>query len=254
MRQLVFIGVDDTDILGGPFGTGRVARDLAGYLENSGMGRTIGVIRHQLLVDPRIHYTSHNSSKCVEFEAEADLSTLHKAGIKYIKEHFQDGSDPGLCTCASNQTSRELMEYGRLAQKELISKEQAIILAGRLGILLTELGGTGEGIIGALASVGLRAGGNSGRYVQLRGIREIKGQVSVGEILKTTAIAAVVDEKGNPVNNTEIIDSHDWVKPNVINGKPVLRIRVCNSGSTVRIWETVEQKHKQKAEKEGVKP
>jgi hypothetical protein len=250
MKQPVFIGLDDTDILGGPFGTGRVARDMAAYMESLGMGRTIGVIRHQLLVDPRIHYTSHNSSKCVEFEAKVSLANLHQAGIRYIKEHFQPGSDPGLCTCASNQATRELVEYGQLAQKELISKEQAIILANRSGILLMELGGTGEGIIGALASGGLRAGGNDGRYVQLQGIRDIKGQVSVGEILKTTAIVAVVDEQGNSVANTEIIDSHDWVKPNVINGKPVLRIRLNNSRTAGRIWETVEQKHKQKAEKE----
>jgi hypothetical protein len=250
MKQLVFIGLDDTDILGGPFGTGRVARDLAEYLESLGMGHTIGVIRHQLLVDPRIHYTSHNSSKCIEFEAEVSLSNLHKAGMRYIKEHFQKGSDPGLCTCAADQATEELVKYGQLAQKELISKEQAFILSNRLGILLTELGGTGEGIIGALASVGLRAGGNDGRYVQLRGIKDIKGQVSVGEILKTTAIVGIVDEEGNPVANTEIIDSHDWVKPNVINGKPVLRIRLNNSRTAGRIWETVEQKHKQKAEKE----
>ena len=251
MKKLVFIGLDDTDILGGSFGTGRVARDLAAYIESLGMGRTIGVIRHQLLVDPRIHYTSHNSSKCVEFEAKVSLANLHQAGIRYIKEHFQPGSDPGLCTCAADQATEELVRYGQLAQKELISKEQAFILSNRLGILLTELGGTGEGIIGALASVGLRAGGNDGRYVQLSGIKDIKGQVSVGEILKTTAIAAVVDEEGNLVKNTEIIDSHDWVKPNIINGKPVLRIRLNSYGSPGRIWETVEQKHKKKAEKEG---
>jgi len=251
MKQSVYIGVDDTDILGGPVGTGRVARDLAEYLEKSGLGRTIGVIRHQLLVDPRIHYTSHNSSKCIEFEAEGNLSNLHQAGMRYIKEHFQQGSDPGLCTCASNQATGELVEYGQLARRELILKTQAVNLARKLGILLTELGGTGEGIIGALASVGLRAGGNGGRYVQLRGIRDIKGQVSVGEILKTTAIAAIVDEEGNPVGNTEIIDSHDWIKPNVTNGKPVLRIRVSNIGPVTRIWETIEQKHKKDAVKGG---
>ena len=251
MKQSVYIGVDDTDILGGPIGTGRVARDLAEYLEKSGLGRTIGVIRHQLLVDPRIHYTSHNSSKCIEFESEVTLSQLHQAGTKYMKENFQPGSDPGLCTCASDQVTEELVEYGLSAQRDCFLRHRQQALASKLGILLTELGGTGEGIIGALASVGLRAGGNDGRYVQLRGIREIKGQISVGEILKTTAIAAIIDEEGNPVGSKEIIDSHDWIKPNVINGKPVLRIRVSNSGSAVRIWETVEQKHKKDTVKGG---
>jgi hypothetical protein len=250
MTQFVFIGIDDTDILGGPFGTGRVARELAQYLEDSGLGQTVGVIRHQLLVDPRIHYTSHNSSKCIEFEAKATLSDLHKAGIKYIREHFQEGSDPGLCTCAASQATKELAEYGRLAQKEVLVKSQAINLAKKLKVLLSEIGGNGEGIIGALASVGLRAWGNDGRYVQLRGIRDIKGEVSVGYILENTAIMAVVDENGNSVDNKEIIDSHDWIKPSVVNGKPVLRIKATSSGAPTKIWETIEQKHK-KAEKGG---
>jgi hypothetical protein len=251
VKQLVFLGIDDTDILGGSFGTGRFARDLAEYLEQQGLGRMIGVIRHQLLVDPRIRYTSHNSSKCIEFEANIDLNSLHNAGIKFVREHFQPGSDPGLCTCAAKQTMKELIDYGRLAQKELISKQQAIILADRAGILLTELGGTGDGIIGALASVGLRVGGNDGRYVRLRGINAIKGQITVGEILKTTAIVAVIDEKGKSVAITEIIESHDWIKPSVIEGKPVLRIRL-SSSKPARIWETVEQKHKKKdTEEEG---
>ena len=115
-----------------------------------------------------------------------------------------------------------------------------------LGSGALKIGGTGEGIIGALASVGLRAGGNDGRYVQLRGINDIKGQITVGEILKNTAITAVVDEKGNQVGSTEIIDSHDWIKPSIINGKPVLRIRLTNNGLPVRIWETIEQKNKNK--------
>ena len=143
-----------------------------------------------------------------------------------------------------------MAEYGRLAQKEVLVKSQAINLAKKLGVLLSELGGTGEGIIGALASVGLRASGNDGRYVQLRGIRDIKGQVSVGYILNNTAILAVVDENGNSVDNKEIIDSHDWIKPSVVNGKPVLRIRATSSGSPTKIWETIEQKHK-KADKKG---
>ncbi len=253
MTQKVFIGVDDTDVLGGPFGTGRVARDMADYLEKLGAGRTYGVIRYQLLVDPRIHYTSHNSAKCVEFETEASLAELHKYCTHFLKQICQLGSDPGLCTCAEKQVTPELIAYSETAQREFIAKEQAVRLAGKLGILLSELGGTGEGIIGALAASGLRGSGNGGRYVQLRGIREIKGVVTVNSILTNTGITAVIDEKGNPVEGEEIIDSQDWVKPNVIEGKPVLRVRLRNSDNGNRIWETVEQKHKKHANKEAVK-
>ena len=41
----------------------KVARGLAERLESLGLGKSLGVSRHQLLVDNRIRYTSHNSSK-----------------------------------------------------------------------------------------------------------------------------------------------------------------------------------------------
>ena len=177
MKQKVFIGVDDTDVLGGPFGTGRVARDMSDYLEKLGAGRAFGVIRYQLLVDRRIRYTSHNSAKCVEFEAGVSLAELHTHCSEFLEQVCQAGSDPGLCTCAEEQVTPELIDYAEMAQKEFILKEQAISLAQKSGILLSELGGMGEGIIGALAAAGLRGSGNGGRYVQLRGIRNIKGLV-----------------------------------------------------------------------------
>lgn len=248
MTQKVFIGVDDTDILGGPFGTGRVARDMAEYLEKLGQGHTIGVIRYQLLVDPRIHYTSHNSAKCVEFEAEVPLTELHQHCASFLKQICQIGSDPGLCTCAEKQITPEVIAYGEMAQGEFITKGRAICLAQKSGILLSELGGTGDGVIGAFAAIGLRGSGNGGRYVQLRGIRDIRGKTTVNSIFTKTGITAVIDENGQAVDGNEIVDSQDWVKPNVIGGKPVLRIRLrdCEKGS--RIWEAVEQKHKKNQE------
>jgi hypothetical protein len=248
MKQTVYIGVDDTDILGGSFGTGRVAREMATYAEGLGLGYTIGVIRYQLLVDPRIHYTSHNSCKCIEFESDATLPELHLACSTYLTEHFQQGSDPGLCTCAEQQINPELVAYGELAQREFITKEQAKGMAQKHILLLSELGGTGEGIVGALAAVGLRGSGNGGRYVQLRGIKEIRGLVTVSAIMENTAIIAVIDENGLPVSGTEIVDSRDWIKPNVINGKAVLRIQMRKSEGNIRIWETIEQRHKKKEE------
>jgi hypothetical protein len=247
----VFIGVDDTDILNGPFGTGRVARDMAEQLEKLGLGHTFGVIRYQLLVDPRIHYTSHNSAKCVEFESEAPIILLHEICANFLKQIYLEGSDPGLCTCAEEQLSSKIISFGGSAQRELVTREKAIQLAETSGVLLSELGGTGEGIIGALAAVGLRGAGDGGRYVQLDGIRDITGLVTVGSILANTAITAVVDEDGRPVKINELIDSQDWIKPNVIAGKPVLRIRLQNTNDGSRIWETVEQKFHKNHQKKG---
>jgi hypothetical protein len=244
MKQSVFIGVDDTDILGGPFGTGRVAKEMARNAESLGFGHTVSVIRLQLLVDPRIRYTSHNSAKCIEFEADVTLPELHQSCIKYLQEHFQEGSDPGICTCGVEQVTPELIKYAKSAETEVLFKDQAISLAKKSGILLTEIGGTGDGIIGALAAVGLMGGGNDGRYNLLHGIKEIKGLVTVNSLLNRTGIRAVIDENGNPVGGEETIDTQDWVKPNLINGQPTLRIRLRNGNDSTRTWESIEQRHK----------
>ena len=61
----VLLGVDDTDVLGHKPGTGRLARDLGAHLEHRRLARLVGVVRQQLLVDPRIPYTSHNSPACL---------------------------------------------------------------------------------------------------------------------------------------------------------------------------------------------
>lgn len=57
-----YIGFDDTDILGAEVKTGKLVRRFAALLPEG--CRLWGVIRQQLLVDPRIPYTSHNSSAC----------------------------------------------------------------------------------------------------------------------------------------------------------------------------------------------
>ena len=59
----VYIGFDDTDILGSDIGTGKLARRFEKLLPAD--CRVWGVVRQQLLVDPAIPYTSHNSSACV---------------------------------------------------------------------------------------------------------------------------------------------------------------------------------------------
>jgi tRNA(Ile2) C34 agmatinyltransferase TiaS len=65
MRYL--IGIDDTDNLESR-GTGFRARQLGERLAHDGIANVEAITRHQLLVDPRIPYTSHNSSCCLVIE------------------------------------------------------------------------------------------------------------------------------------------------------------------------------------------
>ncbi len=46
----------------------------------------------------------------------------------------------------------------------LLTKQEAYMLANTTGVHLSENGGTGDGIVGALAGTGLRLDGNDGRF------------------------------------------------------------------------------------------
>lgn len=241
MERLVYIGIDDTDVLDGP-GTGRMARGLVQHLESLGLGRHKGVIRHQLLVDPRIPYTSHNSAKCILFETAEPVARLQQPCIDYMAEHFQTGSDPGLCICEDRQFDDEFYSYGATAQTDYIPKSQTISLAEKWGIYLEPLGGTGDGIIGALAGVSLSAGGNDGRYIHLRGIKEVGRVLTVSQIKEQTGTLSVIDEQGITVPDSATVDNLGWLRPTRIDGQPKLKVRREKGTDGKTVWQPVERK------------
>ncbi len=241
MSDIVFIGLDDTDINASP-GTGRIARGLAQYLVDSGLGASLGVTRHQLLVSDRIRYTSHNSSLCIAIRRKGAISELFQPCIDYLASHFQKGSDPGLCLGSKEQVSEEVIRFGQRATGEMLIRKEALNLAAASSLFLEELGGSGDGIIGALAAVALRAEGNSGRFVELSGIRQIGGLVSVAEIKKRTGIASVQDAGAKVIDDDDIIDTLGWVRPSLREGQPVLRVRPALDRAGNRIWLSLETK------------
>src|SRR5512145_396199 len=98
MRYL--IGIDDTDNLESR-GTGHRVRQMADYLVEIGLVLPLGITRHQLLVDPQIPYTSHNSSACLSVETdEKRIGTLWEACRDYLLAECAPGSDAGLCLAA----------------------------------------------------------------------------------------------------------------------------------------------------------
>ena len=191
----IYIGLDDTDNPESR-GTGRLARQLAAEL--AGDFRVLSVTRHQLLVDPRVPYTSHNSSAAIRLEGEPglDLGELFGWAKARMMADFQPGSDPGLCV--AGQVPEEITGFGRRAQSELISQVEAFELAQAHGLLLRGLGGSQDGVIGALAAVGLAACGEDGRYLQIGTIRDLNGVLPVAELLRA-GIAAVQTLDGAPV-------------------------------------------------------
>lgn len=166
------ICIDDTDDIGTK-GTGEIAEEIANLLCDS-TNQQPWVTRHQLFVHPDIPYTSHNSAMCFRLETQAQFEQIKQVAVKHLVEQSAPASDPGLAILDLDTEfdSNALIEFGLLAKKEVITKPQAYELADKLGISLSEHGGTGQGVIGALAGLGLRLYGQDGR---------VKGQVDLGQ-------------------------------------------------------------------------
>jgi hypothetical protein len=133
---------------------------------------------------------------------------------------FIDGSDPGLCV-ATNGMAHALTSFGRRAQSEVVSQGEARRLAGSRGVLLAGLGGSQDGVIGALAAVGLAACGEDGRYLLVGRTREVTGMQDVPALLGA-GITAVLTLDGQPVSEGLVLA--DKLRPARRGGKPVLYV------------------------------
>jgi hypothetical protein len=220
MRFLV--GVDDTDNHES-IGTGALARELMGRLERELSATSRGITRHQLYVHPDIPYTSHNSAACLALDCEAGAAPLAAACRALIGQLFHPGADPGLCVAAPERLAHpELADFGRRAQREVLPRARADELSRRHELILEPLGGTGGGVIGALAAAALRAGADDGRFIAWPGARQIAGVLAAGELAARLSLDGVIDGDGAAVGAAEPVETRGWVRPELRGGKVLL--------------------------------
>lgn len=216
------IGIDDTDVPG-TRGTGSLARSVLATLAGRGL-RACGVTRHQLLVHPDVPYTSHNSANCVAAEGGiAEPAVLFAELCRFVAAASPEGSDPGVCMAPADAVRESATEFGRRAQREIVRRSEAAAIASEAGLLLAGLAGTQDGMIGALAAVGLRAGGGDGRFVELGRVRELAGRVSVQELLDSGVDAVYTLGPTMPAAE-EQVETLGWARPRLVGGRSVLLV------------------------------
>jgi hypothetical protein len=223
-RARYLVGIDDTD---NPVsrGTGHLVRDIGAHLAAAGIAEVHGISRHQLFFDPRIPYTSHNSSLCLDAEiALARLADLTEYCRGYLRAESARDADAGLCIVAWSEVSAAVIAFGRRAKTEIVTQLEARALAVREGILLEGLTGDEGGVIGALAAVGLRKTDNDGRFNWRRGVREVEPLITVEKLLRTTGIDAVESISGRAVKTEDIIDVRPWPRAILAEGRAVLLV------------------------------
>lgn len=239
MRALICI--DDTDNIDIKRGTGQLASELAEQITEHGWGDCEPVTRHQLFVHPDVPYTSHNSAMC--FAADIKLQHLQDI-IEYSGEFLVReraiGSDPGLCVVIPERLTNPgwLIAYGFSAKQEVLNKEYAYSVAAELGVHLSEHGGTGDGVVGALAGTGLRLSGNDGRF---RGKLSLvlPGQaITVADIYAGSYITKVRNkEDGRILKEHELVELGEKVKAVLIDQEAVLLVvPLSNQGDRGSLW------------------
>ena len=216
-----FLSIDDTDSLDSR-GTGRLAREIAETLGDD--FPVAAVTRHQLFVHESIPYTSHNSCAVIHIgpcDPEGGEMIFSTARALML-EDYVEGSDPGIALARAEQVTPEMVAFGRDAKRKVLTQEIARTLAEKCSIRLEGLGGTEDGVIGAMAGIGLASTGNDGRFIQKGRIREIKG-TAPAELLLESGVDMILTVEGVQVKTGMIqVQNEKSVKPCPVNGKAVL--------------------------------
>ncbi len=227
-RVDLLIGIDDTDDLRSP-GTGRRARALLRELAEAGLGAPVGATRHQLLVDDRIPYTTHNSSACLAWRSvdenpEAVLTQVIELAGRFLERVCPPDADPGLVVAIPSHLAdtAELVDFGRRAKREVLRTEDARELAARLGVHLSGHGGTQDGVLGALAAVGLHLSGNDGLFITLPGLYELPNEATIDELRALITLDHARDSNHRQPRPGEPIELGGWVHPVLLDGRTVL--------------------------------
>ncbi len=227
---MYYVGIDDTDVLESP-GTNQLARHLVQQL--AGRWRGTLITRHQLLSDPRIPCTRKNGCVAIAFEPQEPASDAQEpASMEMLADRIGSlmvpwcpvGSDPGLCV-AANSVPQEVTEFGLLCQRQVVTQSAARQLARRHGILLRGLGGTQDGVIGALAAIGLLGTHDDGRVIHVGGSDIDHYHVSGIQRIDTLdrfGVDEVRQLDNGELVNTGVVDVGKRLRPNYRAGKVVL--------------------------------
>ena len=197
----VFVCIDDTDNYDS-IGTGELLENMLGEAATKGLGKPGFTVRYQLFIHEDIPYTSHNSSMCSEVETE-NRDELTRFCRDYLEKNSAEGSDPGICvlTASDDIDYSSLISFGKRAQSEIVSKQEAYDTAERFGadVELSEHGGEGIGVIGALAGAALRVGKEEGRIKGKLQPLANKTEWTLSEFAAVFGVQRFADDDGNEI-------------------------------------------------------
>ena len=221
--------IDDTDELGGEISTGSLAQEIA--LEISSFAKVSFITRHQLLLDPRINYTSHNSSMCLvaKISKEQKQKVLDIA-LELLINKCAKSAEPGIAAVFKDDINdtKELINFGKNAKNMFLTTKQAFEIAMAQNVFLKALTPNANGVIGALAGIGLRLSGDDGKIRDKFKLNEPK--LSVAKLTELPFIEAVLDENFKELAKDEMINLDGTLKPIFWHQKATLLVQKDKNG------------------------
>lgn len=220
---MIYVGIDDTDIVGSP-GTNQLARAIVRAAMPD--WRCHGIVRHQLLFDRRVPYTSKNGSASIRLEptrpCSADIAAIIEICRRVMREWFIVGSDPGLCV--TDHVPESITQFGWRCKQQIVTQAEAHQLATQQGLHLEGLGGTEGGVIGALAAVGLIVTGDDGRVVQHgEWPDDLTGPQPISELHSRDITVEEIDNSIIVKSGTVDVGKH--LRPNLRSGRTKLFVQ-----------------------------
>ena len=217
----IYVGIDDTGN-SESVGTGKFARQIADELSKK--YPVYGVTRHQFYVHPDINFSLHNFCAVihVDINEEEYVDDIFKIVKSKMLTDFNEGSNPGLAVAHEGNISPAVVAYGKDAKEIVLTQERARNLAKNLNMRLEGFGETGNGVIGAVAGIGLVFTRNDGRFLQMGQIRKLKGPQPVEKFI-TAGINGIFTRDGCSITEGTVInEGNKPVKPCLVNGKIIL--------------------------------
>lgn len=162
------------------------------------------------------------------------LAELISYAGSFLEKMSVEGSDPGLCIAVAERITerKKLISFGCEATTKVLTKQKAIELAGVTGVHLSEHGSTGGGIIGALAGVGLRLGGNNGRFKGWLTVKEDDRIITVERLLGNYDINEIRDVCGKIIKPDDTVSLDERIKTVLLDGRCVLPVKKNMAGNS----------------------
>ena len=166
------IGIDDTGYLDQHLTTKLMRSWLSQMVEQS-LIHSEGITRHQLFESEKISSSYKNRSLAFTFNTSQSIFEIEDQLVDFIRTASSPHANPAIAILSRHSDSLHALAFGRRCKNELLKLSDSEQYASESNVLLRGLGGNRNGMIGALAAVGLRAGGGDGIFVHIDGLEAV---------------------------------------------------------------------------------